>query len=277
MPKASKKYSLYLVKPSLVMEWHPTKNKPLRPRDVTPGSGKKVWWLCDKGHEWQAAIYSRSGGSGCPHCRNGLTLENDQPLVMDLSLKKQWHPTKNVNLNPLYIDSSYPKKVWWVCQDGYEWLATIKSRLNGAGCPRCAENSTPKKSLGAKTDNRSDSITNEDSLQPSEHIPIMGPSIESGSGYRDFRTEKRYGYSDMLILENQDSGQWIYARSANISSKGLFIEADSPFNTGTNLLVKFRNPPFKSMQKTFPSKVRWCKHMGHESKASFYTMGVTFT
>ena len=71
MPKASQDYNLYILKPHLIMEWHPTKNGDLRPRDITPGSGKKVWWLCEEGHEWQAAIYSRSRGSGCPHCHRG--------------------------------------------------------------------------------------------------------------------------------------------------------------------------------------------------------------
>ena len=32
------------------------------------GSGKKVWWLCKDGHEWQAIINHRNRGSGCPIC-----------------------------------------------------------------------------------------------------------------------------------------------------------------------------------------------------------------
>jgi len=52
----------------LVTEWHPIKNESLTPFDVTPGSHRKVWWQCAQGHEWQAVIYSRSHGTGCPHC-----------------------------------------------------------------------------------------------------------------------------------------------------------------------------------------------------------------
>lgn len=36
--------------------------------DVVFGSQKKAWWLCEENHEWKATIYSRSRGSGCPHC-----------------------------------------------------------------------------------------------------------------------------------------------------------------------------------------------------------------
>ena len=46
--------------PQLVAEWHPTKNRDLTPKDVTAGSNKKVWWQCEKGHEWEAVIASRT-------------------------------------------------------------------------------------------------------------------------------------------------------------------------------------------------------------------------
>ena len=29
---------------------------------------KKAWWLGKCGHEWEAAIYSRAAGKGCPYC-----------------------------------------------------------------------------------------------------------------------------------------------------------------------------------------------------------------
>ncbi|MBQ6059403.1 MAG: zinc-ribbon domain-containing protein, partial [Clostridia bacterium] len=42
--------------PELVKEWHPTKNGTLKPYEIMPGTHKKVWWKCDKGHEWQAEV-----------------------------------------------------------------------------------------------------------------------------------------------------------------------------------------------------------------------------
>jgi hypothetical protein len=59
---------LHTVNPSLAKEWHPTKNGSLTPKNVMPGSGKKAWWICKKGHEWEATINHRSNGNGCPHC-----------------------------------------------------------------------------------------------------------------------------------------------------------------------------------------------------------------
>ena len=52
----------------LSKEWNLIKNKELTPYDVGIGSHKKVWWKCSKGHEWQAKVYSRTAGSGCPEC-----------------------------------------------------------------------------------------------------------------------------------------------------------------------------------------------------------------
>jgi transposase-like protein len=49
-------------------QWHPTRNGDLTPTDVTANSGQKVWWQCDRGHEWKAVVNNRSKGSGCPQC-----------------------------------------------------------------------------------------------------------------------------------------------------------------------------------------------------------------
>ncbi|MCL2765258.1 MAG: zinc-ribbon domain-containing protein [Treponema sp.] len=60
--------NLQSMNPDIAKQWHPTRNGGLRPNDVTTGSDKKVWWQCKKGHEWQAGIYNRVNGNGCPYC-----------------------------------------------------------------------------------------------------------------------------------------------------------------------------------------------------------------
>jgi hypothetical protein len=54
----------------LAKEWHQTKNGSLTPKDVTPGSERKVWWFCkkDNNHNWEATVKSRTYGSDCPFC-----------------------------------------------------------------------------------------------------------------------------------------------------------------------------------------------------------------
>ena len=60
--------SLATENPNLAQRWHPTKNGELTPYDVTSKSGKRVWWLCEQGHEWEAGINNISFGSGFNFC-----------------------------------------------------------------------------------------------------------------------------------------------------------------------------------------------------------------
>ena len=62
--------------PELAAQWHPTKNGNLRPTQVTANSNRKVWWLYPYDDpntgkhsvfEWQATVYNRNNGAGCPY------------------------------------------------------------------------------------------------------------------------------------------------------------------------------------------------------------------
>lgn len=63
------KTSLAVINPVLAAQWHPTKNGERTPHNVSAYCNDKAWWICDKGHEWEAAVASRSYGSGCPICK----------------------------------------------------------------------------------------------------------------------------------------------------------------------------------------------------------------
>lgn len=125
------KQSLSELFPFLAKEWHPIKNGELIPHDVTPGSGKKAWWLCDKGHEWQEFVYHRTRGCGCPYCSGHRATEDNCLQTINPNLAKEWHPTKNGKLTPRDVTSGSGKKVWWMCSRGHEWQAVISSRTKG--------------------------------------------------------------------------------------------------------------------------------------------------
>ena len=123
----------------LLAEWDSEKNSPLTPESVSYGSRTRISWRCEKGHEWQAAIYTRTSGSGCPYCA-GVKLEIGKSDLQSCfpELIKQWHPDKNGNLSPALLSSGSHRKVWWRCEKGHEWQAEVKSRTGGMGCPVCA-------------------------------------------------------------------------------------------------------------------------------------------
>jgi very-short-patch-repair endonuclease len=136
--KPKRRLSLLESHPALAAEWHPDKNGSLTPNDLTAGSGKKIWWKCEKGHEWQAAICNRSSGSGCPFCAGKKVCQDNCLTTVNPRLAKEWHPDKNGSLTPNDITYGSNKKIWWKCEKGHEWQADICSRTTGTGCPYCA-------------------------------------------------------------------------------------------------------------------------------------------
>ena len=131
-------YNLVILNPQLAAEWHPTKNGSLTPSDVTPYSHKKVWWVCKKGHGWQAKIEGRSEGSGCPYCAGKAVNDENCLKTLNPALSREWHPTRNGSLTPSDVTLHSGKKVWWLCDKDHEWQSTIARRSIGVGCPYCS-------------------------------------------------------------------------------------------------------------------------------------------
>ncbi len=126
--------------PNIANEWNHDKNGQLLPSMVKPKSPKKVWWKCDKGHEWEAKIQNRTIlGRGCPYCSGRYVIIGKTDLeTTNPALAKEWNYNKNGDLKPSEVLPHTAKKVWWMCEKGHEWQATINSRSSGCGCPYCA-------------------------------------------------------------------------------------------------------------------------------------------
>ena len=128
--------SLY---PDITAQWDEQKNGDMQPENYLPHSHISVWWICEHGHSWRAMIRSRVEGTGCPVCGNKTIFPglNDLATVKPL-LAKEWHPTKNGALTPSQVSYGVNRKVWWKCDQGHEWKATVSSRSNGCRCPYCS-------------------------------------------------------------------------------------------------------------------------------------------
>ena len=138
LPKPLPEKSLTHLYPRLAKEWNYEKNTPLEPNMFTPGSNKRVWWICSQGHEWEAIINSRKDGRNCPNCAGRNVGKNNNLAVKYPDLVKQWHITKNKELTPYDVTPGSHEKVWWTCDQGHEWKSTVKNRaLLGSGCPQC--------------------------------------------------------------------------------------------------------------------------------------------
>ena len=139
--------------PLLASEWNYEKNGSLTPQMVSAGSGKKVWWRCSLGHEWDATISSRTSNrrpGGCPYCSNPpkriLAGFNDFESWCKKNgkdyLLTEWNKEKNQGLSPDCVSFASGKKIWWKCAKGHEWCVSINSRTQGSGCPICSRTQT---------------------------------------------------------------------------------------------------------------------------------------
>lgn len=138
---------LLTIHPELCIDWDYDTNYPKTPKDFIAGSSKAVHWLCHTcGHKWSATIDGRCQGRSCPKCaqsqrikaykqtkirQNGSLQSNNSVLAL------QWNFNKNGDLTPENVTCKSTIKVWWICEKGHEWEATINNRAKGKGCPYC--------------------------------------------------------------------------------------------------------------------------------------------
>ena len=168
--------------PTLAKQWHPAKNGDLKPSQVPGGSARRVWWICDRGHEWQSPIHSRVKGHGCPVCTGKLVIPGENDLQSyDPVLAKQWHPEKNGPLTPEQVAVSSNKKVWWQCERGHEWLCAVSVRTSRrTGCPYC----TNRKVLSGFNDLKTVQPLVAAQWHPTKNAPLEPDEILPGSSKR---------------------------------------------------------------------------------------------
>ena len=138
MPKVSDTYNLAVLYPEIAESWHHEKNGNLSPFQIAPKSPKRVWWVCEKGHEWDALVYSRTASNrGCPVCSNQRVLKgfNDLATVKP-EVASKW--SINNKKLPTEVMPFTHQKFLWVGECGHEYEAMVSDVSNGRGCPFCA-------------------------------------------------------------------------------------------------------------------------------------------
>lgn len=143
--------SLKIEFPEIAKEWDFEKNRPLTPNDVSAHSGRKVWWICSKGHSYNSVIASRTGieKCGCPICSNrGASIYSQGKYIGEHTLlhdkpdiAREFDVKKN-KISPDEISVASNKKVWWKCKTcGFEWETKVNNRTTSlhTGCPNCAK------------------------------------------------------------------------------------------------------------------------------------------
>ena len=108
-------YCIAQGKESLLQEFDTEKNPNVTLSTLSHGSHQLLWWRCVRGHSWQAAVYTRTSGSGCPYCAGRLPWPGENDLASQRpDLAAQWAPENSVAPEQVTVGSH--RKVWWVCR-----------------------------------------------------------------------------------------------------------------------------------------------------------------
>ena len=218
---------------ALLEQWDTEKNAPLTPQTVRCGSRQKVWWRCDRGHRWQALVKSRTGGSGCPVCRNRLLLPGENDLATRFpALAAQWHPTRNGALTPAQVLCTSHHRAWWRCAYGHAWQSRVSSRTqSGTDCPVCAGRAVQTgfndlahcfPSLAAQWDRQKNGALSPEQVTAYSNRPVwwrcerghsyraaVGARTNAGSGCPYCAGRKVLaGFNDLMTVEPQVASQW---------------------------------------------------------------------
>lgn len=122
--------------PLLLQQYFPLNQKP--PTEVPLVSRKKVKWVCEKEHEYDASPFNRSLGQQCPYCSFTKTLKGFNDLrSTDEELAKEYSPKNKLSSEEVRRNESRP--VIWRCSAcNGEWKRALRLRaIRQQGCPYC--------------------------------------------------------------------------------------------------------------------------------------------
>ena len=130
--------SLAVVNKNLASQWDSEQNAPLTPWDVAGYDNRDYWWLCDEGHSWQASPANRNRGTRCPYCAKKIPIPGKTDLAsQNPELSKRLHPTKNGKKTAVDYFVDYTRNVWWECEQGHSFRASVRSMAAGWRCKVC--------------------------------------------------------------------------------------------------------------------------------------------
>lgn len=159
LPSPIYKLSLEFLYPDLSKQWCHVKNYPLKPSMFTPGSNKKIWWKCIKGHDdWEAEISRRAiRNDDCYFCglekisikihqnkmkKNG-SLQDKHPELVEFFLEKE----NSITVDNVHCGSG--PNYWWYCKKHrYKWQSRVdKIRQRRHPCRKCSDENRVKRKL----------------------------------------------------------------------------------------------------------------------------------
>ncbi len=196
--------------PDIAKEWNYEKNGSLAPKAIRYNSSEKVWWKCEKGHEWQTTPYHRCvQNTGCPFClidrraqQKSTPKQGDSLHDLYPQISCEWDYEKNGDVLPSMVKPKSAKIVWWKCKQGHEWKAKIQNRTSlNRGCPYCSG----RYAISGETDllTKNPKLAKEwnyeknDDLKPSDVLPASNKKVW---------WKCKYGHEWQATVNSRNSG-----------------------------------------------------------------------
>ncbi len=183
-----------LLRPELQRQWHHAKNQHLGDRQITTGSGLRVWWSCDQcpcglPHEWLATVNLRQNMDyHCPYCTNNSLCQHNLLSTVAPAVAAYWDTAKNGVTPDQVMARSHTRRHWLCPKCRHSWQAMVCVKVDGqSGCPMCSS--------------KTRSQTRQPSLSQSQH-PAM---LEF-----DFERNRRAGLDpDKITAGSKKMVHWI--------------------------------------------------------------------
>jgi len=127
--------------------WHTTKNGKLKPWDVFKSSGKKYWFTCDNGHDFDISLNSVTKGRWCSSCHQ--TPSYDRSFASNEERAVCWYITKNGDVKPLDVFKSSHKKYWFTCDNNHDFKMRLNDVTSGQWCSSCHQTPSYEQSFAS--------------------------------------------------------------------------------------------------------------------------------
>lgn len=136
---ASPNHNLAIAHPDILRYWDRAKNHGL-PEELTPGSNKKAWWQCPKGHSFEMTVKEFAKRQGCPFCSGKRVDQSNSLATHHPTMVPYWDHQKNGDLTPHHVAKSSGKPYWWLCpRCGNSWQRSpnaMAKRSEKSYCPK---------------------------------------------------------------------------------------------------------------------------------------------
>jgi len=115
-----------------------------KPRQVFKSSGKKYWFKCDCGHEFDSILSNITKGQWCPYCcyPSQKLCDKDECIschsksFASHSKAKYWSDKNEETPRQVFMSSG--NKYWFDCKCEHEFSILLNSINNECWCPYCA-------------------------------------------------------------------------------------------------------------------------------------------